>query len=338
MIAPDDVTTQAAAAPLQVPLWVWGAFIVGVTLAIIADLKLVHRTAHEIAMREALRMVAFWVALGMLVGAGIWATLGADAGAQYLAGYLVEQSLSIDNVFVFALIFDRFKVSRESQPRVLFWGILGAVLMRGACIAGGLALLKLFTWTMYVFGAILLLTSVKMLRSGDDEPDVDPSRSRALRLMRRIIPISESYDGERFFTRQAGRLMATPLLAVLLIVEVSDLVFAVDSIPAVFGITQDPFLVFSSNIMAIIGLRALYFAVASLLGAFRFLKTGLAILIAVIGVKLILQPMGYHAPPLVTLSVIAAILGGSIGLSLLFPGRAPVTGAGAESKNEPTQD
>ena len=220
---------------------------------------------------------------------------------------------------------------------MLFWGILGAVLMRGACIAGGLALLKLFTWTMYVFGAILLLTAVKMLRSGDDEPDVDPSRSRALRLMRRIIPISESYDGERFFTRQAGRLMATPLLAVLLIVEVSDLVFAVDSIPAVFGITQDPFLVFSSNIMAIIGLRALYFAVASLLGAFRFLKTGLAILIAVIGVKLILQPMGYHAPPLVTLSVIAAILGGSIGLSLLFPGRA-AAGTDVESKNEPTRD
>lgn len=337
MIAPDEITTPAAAVPLQVPLWVWGAFIVGVTLAIITDLKIVHRTTHEITMRGALRMVAFWVTLGMLVGAGIWVTLGADAGAQYLAGYLVEQSLSIDNVFVFALIFDRFKVSREIQPRVLFWGILGAVLMRGACIAGGLALLKLFAWTMYVFGAILLFTSVNMLRSGESEPDMDPSRSRVLRIMRRIIPISESYDGKRFFTRQAGRLMATPLLAVLLIVEVSDLVFAVDSIPAVFGITQDPFLIFSSNIMAIIGLRALYFAVASLLRAFRFLKAGLAILIALIGVKLILQPMGYHAPPFVTLSVIAAFLGGTIGLSLLFPART-ATESGTTSRNEPEQD
>ncbi|MBM4110089.1 MAG: TerC family protein [Phycisphaerae bacterium] len=322
MIAPVELTTPATGAPLQVPLWVWGAFIGGVALAIIADLKIMHRSAHEIAMREALRMVAFWVSLGMLVGAGIWVTLGADAGAQYLAGYLVELSLSIDNVFVFAVIFDRFKVSRERQPRVLFWGILGAVLMRGACIAGGLALLSYFTWTMFIFGAMLLLTSVKMLRSGNDDPDVDPSRSRALRLMRRIIPISDAYDGHRFFTRQAGRCMATPLLAVLLIVEISDLVFAVDSIPAVFGITQDPFLVFSSNIMAIIGLRALYFAVASLLGEYRFLKPGLAILIAAVGVKLILQPMGFHVPPLATLTVIGAILGCSIGLSLLFPKRA----------------
>lgn len=314
--APAGPATAAAA--LHVPLWVWAAFVAGVISAIVVDLKLVHRRAQEIAMRDALRMVAFWVTLGMLVGAGIWVTLGADAGAQYLAGYLVEQSLSVDNVFVFALIFDRFKVARESQARVLFWGIIGAVAMRGACIAGGLALLSYFTWTMYVFGGILLITAVKMLRSGDD-PSADPSQGRVLRLLRRCIPLSEEYDGQRFFTRHAGRLVATPLLAVLVVVEVSDLIFAVDSIPAVFGITQDPFLVFTSNIMAIIGLRALYFAVASLLGSFRFLKTGLAILIAVIGVKLVLQPMGIHAPPFATLAIIGVILAASIGLSLAFP-------------------
>ncbi len=315
----DSQTTTAATVATTVPLWVWAAFVAGVAAAIVIDLKLLHRTARDISLRDALQMVAFWVSLGALVGGGIWWFLGDAAGIQYCSAYLVEQSLSIDNVFVFALIFDRFRVSKECQPRVLFWGILGAVAMRGVCIAGGLTLLHLFEWTMYVFGAILLFTSIKMLRGGDADAEFDPSRSRVVGLLRRVMPISDRYDGQSFFTRQAGRVVGTPLLAVLLVIEVSDLIFAVDSIPAVFGITQDPFIVFTSNIMAIIGLRALYFAVASLLGSFRYLKPGLAILIAIIGVKLLALPLGFKAPDWVTLIVIASVLGASIGLSVLSP-------------------
>ncbi|MSR19290.1 MAG: TerC family protein [Phycisphaerales bacterium] len=304
-----------------VPLIVWIGFIGGVAALITADLLILHRRPAAVPMRQALQMTAFWVLLAaaLCVAIGFWR--GQDSAMLFATAYIVEESLSVDNVFVFAVIFARFGVPPQYQPRVLFWGIIGAVVMRGAFIAGGLALVSMFAWTMYIFGAILIWAGVKLvLVHASDAQTFDPSTSRLVRVLQKFLPLSSTGDGGRFTIRQSGRLRLTPLFLVLCVIEVSDLLFAVDSIPAVIGITRDPFIVFSSNIMAILGLRALYFVVSNLLEKFHLLHYGLGLIIVFIGVKLILGALpiastevgehGIHISSMITLSVIVLVLTG----------------------------
>jgi tellurite resistance protein TerC len=301
---------------MDVPLYVWAATL-GVIAAMLAlDLLVLHRDAHEVSMREAALTSAMWVALGVAFGVGVWAVAGGEHAGEYFAGYLIEKSLSVDNIFVFALIFGYFAVPAKYQHRVLFWGVVGALVMRAGFIAAGATLLDRFSWTVYVFGAFLLVTGVRMARQRDDH--VDPSRNPLLRLLRRRVPMTEGYEGQRFVVRRAGRLLATPMLAVLLVVETTDVVFAVDSIPAIFAVTDEPFLVFTSNAFAILGLRALYFLLAGMITRFAYLKIGLAAVLAFVGVKLLLTHV-VHLPIWLSLGVIAAILGTALVASLVRP-------------------
>ncbi len=301
---------------MDVPLYVWAATL-GVIAAMLAlDLLVLHRDAHEVSMREAALTSAMWVALGVLFGVGVWVVAGGEHAGEYFAGYLIEKSLSVDNIFVFALIFGYFAVPARYQHRVLFWGVVGALVMRAGFIAAGATLLDRFSWTVYVFGAFLLVTGVRMARQRDDH--VDPGRNPLLRLLRRSVPMTDGYEGQRFVVRRAGRLLATPLLAVLLVVETTDVVFAVDSIPAIFAVTDEPFLVFTSNAFAILGLRALYFLLAGMITRFAYLKLGLAAVLAFVGVKLVLTHV-VHLPIWLSLGVIAAILGTSLAASLVRP-------------------
>jgi tellurite resistance protein TerC len=301
---------------MDVPLYVWAATL-GVIAAMLAlDLLVLHRDAHEVSMREAALTSAMWVALGVAFGVGVWAVAGGEYAGEYFAGYLIEKSLSVDNIFVFALIFGYFAVPAKYQHRVLFWGVVGALVMRAGFIAAGATLLDRFSWTVYVFGAFLLVTGVRMARQRDDH--VDPSRNPLLRLLRRRVPMTEGYEGQRFVVRRAGRFLATPMLAVLLVVETTDVVFAVDSIPAIFAVTDEPFLVFTSNAFAILGLRALYFLLAGMITRFAYLKIGLAAVLAFVGVKLLLTHV-VHLPIWLSLGVIAAILGTALVASLVRP-------------------
>jgi len=267
-------------------------------------------------MREAALTSSMWVALGVLFGAGVWVVAGGEYAGEYFAGYLIEKSLSVDNIFVFALIFGYFSVPAKYQHRVLFWGVVGALVMRAGFIAAGATLLDRFSWTVYVFGAFLLLTGLRMARQREDH--VDPSRNPLLRLLRRRVPMTDDYEGQRFFIRRAGRVLATPMLAVLVVVETTDVVFAVDSIPAIFAVTEEPFLVFTSNAFAILGLRALYFLLAGMITRFAYLKIGLAAVLAFVGVKLLLTHV-VHLPIWLSLGVIAAILGTALVASLVRP-------------------
>lgn len=311
---------------LDVPLWAWAAFAVLVLVMLAIDL-LAHRNAHVIGFREAAWWSAIWVGLAMLFGAGVFAVYGTQAGVEFTTAWLLEKSLSVDNLFVFALIFGYFQVPKQYQHRVLFYGVLGALVFRGIFLALGIAVVSRFTAVLFVFAAILLYSAYKMLRASDEL--VDPSKSLAVRLLRRIIPVQDEYDGQRFFVRRAGKLVATPLLAVLVAVEAADLVFAVDSVPAVLAISDDPFIVYTSNAFAILGLRALYFLLAGMLTRFHYLSTGLAVILGFIGVKLILQASHKvinssipEIPSLVSLSVIIVVLAGSVALSLHRPAPA----------------
>jgi tellurite resistance protein TerC len=298
---------------MGVDLWVWGAF-VGLILALLAlDLFVFHKEAHEVSFREATLFSVFWIALGLLFGGVIFWWQGAQAGGEYLAGYLIEKSLAVDNIFVFALIFGYFAVPAKYQHRVLFWGVVGALIFRAAFIAGGAALLDRFHWTIYVFGAFLVLTGIRMALHRNEE--THPERNPALRVFQRFVPTTEEYHGQRFFVRHAGKLLATPLLAVLVLVETSDIIFAVDSIPAIFAVTDDPFLVFTSNAFAILGLRALYFMLAGMIERFVFLKVGLAAVLAFVGTKMLLTDV-VKIPIWVSLLVIAALITISIVVSL----------------------
>jgi tellurite resistance protein TerC len=289
-------------------------------LAMLAlDLGVFHRKAHEVSTREAAAWSAVWVALALAFGYGVHRVMGADAGLQFLTGYLVEKALSVDNVFVFALVFSYFRVPPRYQHRVLFWGILGALVMRGAMIAAGAALLHRFHWVVYVFGAFLVLTGVRM--AAQREHAIEPDRNPVLRLVRRLVPVTAAYHGQRFFAREAGRLVATPLFVVLTFVETTDLIFAVDSIPAVFAVTSDPFLVYTSNVFAILGLRALYFLLAGVIHRFHLLKQGLAAVLVFVGAKMLLADV-YAVPVGVSLGVIALVLGVSVVASLRFPREA----------------
>jgi len=298
---------------VDVPLWGWLAVLAGIVLLLAVDL-LAHRRAHVIEVREAAAWSAVWVAVGIAFGVGVWLRYGAELGQQYFAGYLIEKSLAVDNVFVWAVLLTWFAVPREYQHRVLFLGVIGALVLRGGFIAAGAALIDRFSWVLYLFAALLLVTGYRMLRSRDEH--VDPERSRTLRLFRRWIPMTDAYHGQRLLVRKGGVLMATPLLAVLVLVEVTDVVFAVDSIPAIFAVTDEAFLVFTANAFAVLGLRAMYFLLADLVHRFVYLKLGLALVLMWVGVKMLLKIDLVYIPTLASLTVVVAILATSIGLSL----------------------
>jgi TerC family integral membrane protein len=304
----------------------WLGFLALVAVMLAIDLGLFHRKAHVVTFREAAAWSAVWVALALAWNVGIWAIHGPERALEFATGYVIEKALSVDNIFVFVVIFSYFAVPAIYQHRVLFWGILGALAMRGLFIWLGAELLEHFHWAIYVFGGVLVLTGVKLALQKHDA--ADPSRNLAVRLFRRFVPLSSGYDGPRFFTRENGRRTATPLLLSLAVVEFTDLVFAVDSIPAIFAVTTDPFIVFTSNIFAILGLRSLYFLLADVVQRFRYLKAGLAAVLVFVGTKMAIAEF-WKIPVGVSLLVVAATLGVAILASL----RAPKIGAGATASD-----
>ena len=308
---------------MDIPIWVWVALIAAIVAMLLVDLFM-HRDAHEIRLREAAIWSVIWVAIGLAVGGVIWWAYGSEFGMQYYAGYVIEKSLAVDNVFVWAVIFGYFAVPKKYQHRVLFYGVVGALVFRAIFIAAGSALIAGAAWVLYVFGAFLILTGIKMLRQRNEHIDV--SKSRTLRLFRRFVPTTDEYHGQRFWIRRGGALVATPLLAVLVIVEVTDIVFAVDSIPAIFAVTQEPFLVFASNALAILGLRAMYFLLADLMPRFIYLKLGLSFVLVWVGVKMIVSHAIVKIPTALSLGIVVAIITASVVASLLATRTAASTG------------
>ena len=299
---------------MNVPLWLWLAVIGFIFVMLAVDL-IAHRNAHVIKVREAAAWSAVWVMFGVAFGALIWRMYGAEFGQQYFAGYLIEKSLAVDNVFVWAIIFTFFAVPREYQHRVLFFGVLGALVFRGIFIAGGAAIIASAGWVLYLFAAFLLFTGYRMLRQRNEH--IDPHKSRTLRLFRRYVPMTDAFHGQRFLVRKNGVLLATPLLAVLVLVEITDIVFAVDSIPAIFAVTDEVFLVFTANAFAILGLRAMYFLLADLIHRFVYLKVGLALVLIWVGVKMALKIDVFYIPTTISLAVITTILAASVIASLI---------------------
>lgn len=304
---------------MDLPLWVWLAFIGAVLGMLALDLGVFHRKAHTVSVREAATWSAVWVALSLAFAALVYFWQGPDKGLEFLTGYLIEKSLAVDNIFVFVLVFSFFATPQIYQHRVLFWGVIGALIMRGIMIFLGAALIEQFHWILYVFGGLLLLTGVRMLFQKHDA-DVDLNKNPAVRLARRLFRVSDDYDGQKFFTVKNGVRMATPLFLVLIFIEATDLVFAVDSIPAIFAITTDPFIVFTSNVLAILGLRSMYFLLANVVHRFVYLKTGLSFILVFIGVKMLLLDV-FKIPTAVSLGVVMGILTLSVVLSLLKTGR-----------------
>ena len=289
---------------MDVPLWAWAA-VLTVILAMLAVDLFAHRTAHVVSVKEAAIWSAIWVSLGLAFGGVIWWAYGARAGGEYYAGYLIEKSLAVDNVFVFALIFTYFAVPRKYQHRVLFYGVIGALVFRAIFIAGGALLIENFAWILYLFGAFLVFTGWRMFTHRNDEMDL--SSNPVLRWVRKRVPSTDEYYGQKFWVKKAGTWVATPLFTVLVLVETSDIIFAVDSIPAIFAVTQDPFLVFTSNAFAILGLRAMYFLLADLIHRFIYLKAGLAAILVFVGIKMLLLDV-YKVPIWLSLAVIASCI------------------------------
>ncbi len=285
------------------PAW-WGGFMLLIFGLLALDLGVLQRRAQELSFAKAAAWTAMWVSIAAAFGGFVWVAIGRQSAALYAQGYVVEQALSVDNVFVFGVLFDQFRVPRNVQHRVLFWGILGALLLRGVFIGLGTAAVQRFEWLLYIFGALLIYTGIKLLFSGEDE-SANVEDSRLIKYARRLLPITKDYHGEHFFVKEGARNMVTPLFLVLLAVEASDLLFAVDSIPAVIGITSDPFIVYTSNIFAILGLRSLYFLVAALMGAFHYLKVALSVILSFIGFKMI----GQHWVEVPTYLSLAVIFG-----------------------------
>jgi tellurite resistance protein TerC len=283
----------------------WLGFVAFVIAMLAVDLGLFHRKAHVVTTREALAWSTVWIGLALLFNLGVWKWFGAQRGLEFLTGYLIEKSLSVDNIFVFVVIFAALRVPALYQHRVLFWGILSALVLRAGMIFGGTALLARFHWLIYVFGAFLVFTGVKLFAQRGQE--VSPKDGAVLRLAKRLIPSTERYDGDRFFTSEGGRRVATPLFMALLLVEATDVVFAVDSIPAIFAVTRDPFIVFTSNIFAILGLRSLFFLLSGVVDKFRYLKVGLAVVLVFVGVKMMIVDL-YKFPPLASLAFISSVL------------------------------
>jgi tellurite resistance protein TerC len=322
-------------------LWEWVGFLTLVLAMLALDLGVLNRKDHVISPREALRWSALWVALALAFGGLVWARYGADSGLEYLTGYVIEKSLSVDNIFVFVVIFGALGIPPLYQHRVLFWGIVSALVLRGAMIAGGAALLHRFHWVIYVFGGFLVVTGVKLFLARESVPH--PEQSAAFRALRRVVPGTPRLDGNRFFTVENGRRVATPLFFALAVIEVTDVVFAVDSIPAIFAVTQDPFIVFTSNIFAILGLRSLYFLLASFIERFTYLKPSLAFVLVFVGTKMgLVDVVKIH--PAVSLAVIVGILATGVVASAVRARRAPAvvvpvsvaaTGEGAAQGKEP---
>lgn len=302
------------------PLGMWAAFAAIVVTLLALDLGVLHRESREIGVRESLLLSAGYIGVALLFGLWIWHELGAQSGLEYYTGFLIEKSLSMDNVFVIALIFGYFAIPRELQHRVLFWGILGVIVLRAIMIGLGAALITSFDWILYVFGAFLVLTGIKMLLVGDAPTDL--SGNPLLKLLRRVLRVTPQLHGNAFFVRQPQRpggpavLWATPLFLALCLVEFADLVFAVDSVPAIFAITSDPFIVYTSNIFAILGLRALYFALAAMIHRFAYLKYALALVLVFIGTKIFLVNIVGKTPAVISLSVTAALIAGGVLVSL----------------------
>ncbi len=298
------------------------AFNVGVLAMLAVDLGIFNKKAHTISVKEAAIWSTVWITLSLGFAGVIYQLHGQQSALEFMTGYLIEYSLSIDNIFVIVLIFAYFRIPDKYQHRVLFWGIIGALIMRGSMIAAGAFLIQRFHWIIYVFGAFLVFTGIRM--ATQDESDIEPEANPVLRLVRRLLPVTHDYRGQSFFVREAPkrgdalRIMATPLFVVLILVETTDLIFAVDSIPAIFAVTRDPFLVYTSNVCAILGLRSLYFLLAHVIHKFHFLKLGLAVVLTFVGAKMLLGSV-YEVPILVALLVVALVLSASIAASIAFP-------------------
>lgn len=302
----------------------WAVFLVFVLGMLAVDLGVFHRDAHEVTRREALAWSIVWISLAAVFNVGVYVFQGANAGVEWTTGYLIEKSLSVDNVFIFLLIFSTFAVPAAYQHRVLFWGILGALVMRAVLIAAAGILLGTLHWVIYVFGAFLIITGIKFVRGEEEVPSLE--RNRLVRVARRLWPVTERYEGQSFFVRRNATLFATPLFLVLVLIESTDLVFAVDSIPAIYAVTDDPFTVFTSNVFAILGLRALYFVLAGYLAGLSYLKPALAAILVFVGSKMLLVDV-YKVPALASLAVIVTILAVAIVASVLKARRS-----GAESQ------
>jgi tellurite resistance protein TerC len=294
----------------------WGGFGTFVLTMLALDLGVFHRQARVVNVKEALRWSAVWIALALLFNLGVYLWYGTDAALAFLTGYVLEESLSVDNLFVFLMILSYFSVPPAYQHKVLFWGILGALLMRGLMIAVGTVLIQTFHWVLYIFGGFLIVTGVKMVLRQHDE--VHPEQNPVVRLFTRFMPVTTAYHAEKFFVQLNGRYFATPLFVVLLMVEVTDVVFALDSIPAILAVTTDPFIVYTSNVFAILGLRSLFFALSGLMGLFHYLRYGLAVVLVFIGIKMLLAEV-YHIPVHWALAVVVGVLLLSVLASLLYP-------------------
>jgi tellurite resistance protein TerC len=300
--------------------WLWLGFNTFVLALLALDLFVFHRDAHEVRPREAAAWSAVWITFALVFGGGVYVYMGRAAGLEFFAGYLIEKALSVDNIFVFVLIFGFFRVPLRYQHRVLFWGILGALVMRGTMIAAGAYLIERFHWILYLFGAFLVFTGVRM--AAQDEHGIEPESNPVIRLVRRLLPVTTEYHGQHFFVRRSvnGRpqLAATPLFVVLTLVETTDLMFAVDSIPAIFAVTRDPFIVYSSNVFAILGLRALYFLLAGVVHRFHYLKLGLSAVLVFVGAKMLAMDL-VDVPIGLSLLIVALALGAAVAASLAWP-------------------
>ena len=294
----------------------WGGFGTFVLVMLALDLGVFHRQAHIVRVKEALRWSAMWIVLALLFNLGVYLWRGHDAALAFLTGYLIEESLSVDNLFVFLMILAYFRVPPIYQYKVLFWGILGALIIRGMALAVGVALIETFAWVLYIFGAFLIFTGVKMVFQKHTE--VHPEHNPVVLLVTRFMPVTTAYHADKFFVMQAGRYYATPLFLVLLMVAVTDIVFALDSIPAVLAVTTDPFIVYTSNVFAIMGLRSLFFALSGLIGLFHYLRYGLAVVLTFIGTKMLLADI-YPISIYLALGIVVCVLGISVCASLMFP-------------------
>jgi len=300
-------------------VWKWVIFNVFVLAMLALDLGVFHRKAHAVRMKEALAWSAVWIALALGYCLGIHFWLGQQKALEFLTGYLIEKSLSMDNLFVFLLLFSYFRVGGEYQHEVLFWGIVGALVMRAIFIAAGITLIQRFEWIIYVFGAVLIVSGFKM--AIEKEKQIAPEKNLVLRLFRKIFPVTPEYEGKKFFLQRDGRRYATPLFVVLLVIETTDVIFAVDSIPAVLAISKDPFIVYTSNVFAILGLRALYFALAGVMGLFHLLHYGLSAILVFVGAKMILSAWHIEIPIGIALGVVGGVLALSVLASLIWPER-----------------
>jgi tellurite resistance protein TerC len=327
----------------EITPWHYAGFVLVILFFLALDLGVFHREARVVRFKEALGWTALWCTLSICFSGLVYYMRGKEEAVEYITGYVIELSLSMDNVFVIALIFAYFRVPLTYQHRVLFWGIMGALIMRGVMIGVGAALIQTFSWMLYVFGAFLVFTGFKMMFGGDE--GVEPEKNPVIRLARKLYPVSKEFDGQKFITKVDGKTMLTPLALVLLMVETTDLIFAVDSIPAIFAITSKPFIVFTSNVFAILGLRSLYFVLADAIGMFRYLKVGLSVVLIFIGVKMLIDPHGktpdwyqFKIPTTLSLIIIASIIIGSILISVVTAKKEQAGGSGDEAEPEGGDD